>query len=501
MDEKIAGIKPGYGLGRQMMYGMAEFFNGGAFVIIGTYFTVFLSNAFGMPTALAGSIPLVGKIWDAITDPIMGNITDRTRSKFGPKRFYMLIGAILSAITFVLLWTALPSKNMTALYIYYLFMFCLFSTGFTVLVVPYNGLLPDMMDDYKLRSKFSNVRMIWSTLGSMAAGIVPTLCIKETNNKMQYFEVAILFGALFFITSMVTFLGTWEKQKEPVRSSTKDAFEQAISVYKNRSFRLFIGIYLTGQCATDFVSGMAVYYVTEVLNGYQNNYFVYLMGVLLITQLIGMLIWGPVMARTSKRTTILIGAPIRLVGTLGLLFFSYEGASIIIILILTGLIGIGNAATLTSIFAIMADMADVDLLITSISRPGTVSGMATFARKVSAGLSVGVIGILLGVAGYDSNLANAGIRQAASTAKGIGLIYVIAPAVLIVVLLLLGYVFPLSAKEFAVIKTEILRRKGEDKSIVTEEEKRICEKVTGFKFDKLWNIDNAKVFVNKKVNG
>ena len=112
-----------------------------------------------------------------------------------------------------------------------------------------------------------------------------------------------------------------------------------------------------------------------------------------------------------------------------------------------------------------------------------------------------MIGILLGLAGYDSNLANAGIRQAASTAKGIGLIYVIAPAVLTVVLLLLGYVFPLSAKEFAVIKTEILRRKGEDKSIVTEEEKRICEKVTGFKFDKLWNIDNAKVFVNKKVNG
>ena len=93
------------------------------------------------------------------------------------------------------------------------------------------------------------------------------------------------------------------------------------------------------------------------------------------------------MTRTSKRTTILIGAPIRIACTLGLLAFSYEGASICPILALAAGVGIGNAATLTSIFAILADMAEVDELITSVSRPGIVSGMATFARKISAGLS------------------------------------------------------------------------------------------------------------------
>jgi len=290
---------------------------------------------------------------------------------------------------------------------------------------------------------------------------------------------------------MVTFGGTWEKQKEPVRTSIAQSFPQAASVFKSRSFRLFIGIYLCGQCAMDFVSGMAVYYVDDVLNGYENGYFTYLMAVLMISQLVGMLIFGPIMSRTSKRFTILVGAPIRLAGTLGLLAFSYEGASIVPVLIMGGLIGLGNAATLTSIFAIMADMAEVDELITSIHRPGIVSGMATFARKVSAGISAAVIGILLSAVGFDEVIANSGARQSASTQHGIALIFIIVPAILITGLIIVGILFPITGKEFAVIQKEIARRKGEDTSETTEEEIRICEKVTGLSYDRLWNPDLA----------
>ncbi len=484
--------KKRYGLGRQMMYGMGEFFGGGAFVIVNTFFTVFLVKALGMPAVLAGTIPLVGKVWDAITDPIMGNICDRTVSKFGAKRFYIMIGAFAAAITFILLWIPISSDNTVVLYIFYLAMYCIFSTGSTILMVPYNGLLPDMIDDYAVRSKFSNVRMIWSTLGSMVCGLVPTFLITDTTNASLYIRCALIFGVLFLATTMVTFAGTWERQKEPVRSDLKDSFRQSISVFRSRSFRLFIGIYLTGQCGMDFVSGMAVYYVDDVLNGYGNGYFTYLMAVLLISQLLGMLVWGPVMARTSKRTTLLIGAPLRIVSTLGLLFFSYEGANIVPILALTAGIGIGNAATLTSIFAIMADMADVDELMTSISRPGTVSGMATFARKVSSGLSAGAIGFLLGAVGYDEVLANAGARQAASTQQGIALIYILMPVILCTLLFIFAYRFPIMQKEFAMVKKEVARRKGEDDSVTSDEEKKVLERVTGLSYDKLWNKSNSR---------
>ena len=77
----------------RLAYGLADIYGGGAFVVISTFFTVFLTKALGMPPALAGTIPLVGKVWDAVTDPMMGNICERTRSRFGAKRFYMMIGS------------------------------------------------------------------------------------------------------------------------------------------------------------------------------------------------------------------------------------------------------------------------------------------------------------------------------------------------------------------------------------------------------------------------
>ena len=92
------------GLSSQFMYGAGEFFNGGAFVIINAFFSVFLIKAIGMPAALAGTVPLIGHFWDAVTDPVMGNIADRTSAKMGAKRFYMLIGSFATALTFATLW-------------------------------------------------------------------------------------------------------------------------------------------------------------------------------------------------------------------------------------------------------------------------------------------------------------------------------------------------------------------------------------------------------------
>ena len=107
------------------------------------------------------------------------------------------------------------------MYLFYVVMYCLFSTGFTIFAVPYGGLLPDMMDDYTMRAKFSNMRMVWSTLGAMVCGLVPTLMIRDNLNPAQYLRCAALFGVLFFITCITVFFGTWERQKEPVRSTLK----------------------------------------------------------------------------------------------------------------------------------------------------------------------------------------------------------------------------------------------------------------------------------------
>lgn len=478
-------------------YGMADIYGGGAFVIIGTFFTVFLTKALGMPTALAGTIPLIGKVWDAITDPLMGNICDRTTSKLGAKRFYILIGSIISAITFVLMWVGFHTSSVMGQYFFYMLMYMLFSTGFTIVMVPYNALLPDMVEDYNVRSRFSGTRMICSTFGAILAGLIPTLVIKDNTNAASYLTVALLFGVLFFVVILITFLGTWERQKEPVKVGFAESFTQSLTVYKSRSYRLFIGIFLFGQAAADFVTGLAVYYIDDVLNAYGGGRFTYLMGVILISQFVGTILFSVIMPKTSKKFPLLLGTPLRIVATLAMLFFSYEGANFAIILVLTFFIGLGMAGTSTTIYAILADMADVDELITSVNRPAVCSAMATFVRKIAAGLSSAVIGLLLAWVGYNEVVAAEGGRQAAATQTGIAYIYIFAPVVLMVLALAFTIAFPMNKKQFDIVRKEIARRKGEDTSKATAEEIAVCEKVTGFSYDQLWNKDNAFKFSGK----
>ncbi|MBO6016512.1 MAG: MFS transporter, partial [Oscillospiraceae bacterium] len=392
---------------------------------------------------------------------------------------------------FILMWVPLPQASMGLKYIFYVLMYMLFSTGFTIVMVPYNALLPDMVDDYTLRSRYTGVRMAFSAFGNILAGLLSTLIITDNTDSGKYVLVALIFGAIFCIAILITFFGTWEKRKPVMKVSLKESFVQSFTVYKSRSFKLFIAIFLLGQAATDFVTGLAVYYVDDVLNAYGGGRFTYLMGVILISQFVGMLIFNPVMAKTNKKMPILIGFPVRVVATLAMLFFSHEGASFPVILGLTFIIGLGMAGSSTTIYAILTDMADVDELITSINRPGTCSGMATFIRKICSGLSVSVIGLLLDMVGYDEGLAAAGARQAAATQRGIAYIYIFLPILLCVLTLFVTAKFPMTKTEFNVVRKEIARRKGEDESVISAEEIAVCEKVTGFAYDKLWNRNNA----------
>ncbi len=476
----------------KLSYGFADIYGGGAFVVISTFYTVFLTKALGMPTALAGTIPLIGKIWDAITDPIMGNIADRTRSKFGAKRFWILVGSIISAITFVVMWIPFASgDSVWGQYIFYVLMYMLFSTGFTIVMVPYNALLPDMVEDYTVRAKFTSVRMAFSAFGAILAGLVPTLMIKENTDASQYFKVSLIFAVIFLVVILLTFAGTWERQKEVVKVGFGQTFTQSFTVFKSRSFKLFIGIFLFGQAATDFITGLAVYYIDDVLNAYGGGNFTKMMGVILVSQFLGMLLFAPIMAATSKKFPILIGTPIRVVATIVMLFFSYEGAPFTVILILCFIIGLAMAGVSTSIYAILSDLVDVDELITSVNRPGICSGMATFTRKIATGFSSAIIGVLLAMVHYDEVAASAGLRQAASTQRGIAYIYVFSQIFFLVFTFLFTVLFPVTKKEFDIIRKEVARRKGEDTSVITPEEKEVCEKVTGFAYEKLWNKDNA----------
>jgi len=480
MEQRETSIKSKIG------YGFADIYGGGSFLIIGILFLVFLTDIVKLEPIVAGTIPLIGRIWDAVTDPIMGMFVDRTRTKYGSKRFYLLIGSFVASITFALMWISIDGSAV-AQYFFYLFAFILFSTGFTIVMVPYNALLPDMVTDYNRRGQYTAYRMIFSAISAILAGLIPNKIISlfGDNASLGFLVMGIAFGILFFIAIFITFLGTWEHLKPVKPMLFKDVAKQSISVFKNKSFRMYLGVFLFGQGSADFVTALVIYFLAVVLR--QSDQYTFIMSGVLVSQLLAMFLYQFMLKKTSKKMPILVGFPIRIVATLSMFFFAFEGAPILPIFIASFISGLGTAASSVSSFAILSDLTDVDELITTQRRPGTYSGMATFSRKIASGVTLGIIGVLLSVFKYDSDLA----VQAPITVLGVKLMFIVLPVIFMIFTLYYTVKFPINRLEFQIMQTEINRRKGQDASVATEAEKIVCEKITGYPYVDLWREENA----------
>lgn len=469
-------------------YGFADIYGGGTFLIISIFYLDFLTKL-GFPAVLAGSIPVIGKIWDAISDPIMGSIVDRTKSKLGAKRLYLLVGSFIGAVTFTLMWLSIGG-SLFVMYMFYLITFILFSTGFTIVMIPYNAILPDMVEDYHLRGQYSAVRMIFSALSAIIAGLIPQMIINNfggTTGTRGYLYMGIIFGIVFFISILVTFLKTWEKpnEKHIEPFSFKTFVKSSSTVYSNRSFRYFLGVFLSGQGSADFVMILFLYFLRDVLQ--QENQYTFVMAGVLASQLLAMFLFQFVLKKTSKKIPIFFGFPIRIIATFSMIFFAFSGAPILPIFIASFISGFGTAASSVTSYAILPDLTDVDELITGQRRPGVYSGMATFTRKIANGIAFGIVGLLLTLFKYNETLT----VQSSLTVNGIKWSFVMLPIIFMLFTIYFTYKFPINKREFDVVKTDILRRKGLDSSTPSKEEKEICEKVTGRSYDQLWGNVNG----------
>jgi oligogalacturonide transporter len=468
-------------------YGVADIYGGGAFLIISILFLVFLTDVVKMNAIWAGTIPLIGKVYDAITDPLMGSIVDKTRSKYGAKRFYLLIGSFVAAITFMLIWVSIGGSPVVQ-YIFYLLMFLLFSTGFTIVMVPYNALLPDMISTYHLRGQYTGYRMIFSAFSAILAGLLPNIIINRFNvEKTGFLVMGIIFGIIFMISILLSFFNTWEMSNTETEKKTKKSIRYSLSVFKNRSFRLYLGIFLFGQGSADFLMALVVYFLAVVLN--QSDQYVFIMSGILSSQLLAMVIYQRLLKSHAKTFPAYLGFPLQIIAAIGMLIFAYQGAPILPIFIMSFLTGFGTAAGTVTSFAILTDMADVDELITSERRAGTYSGMATFSRKIANGLALGLVGLLLGIFGYDGNL----VTQTQATAEGIKWMFIFLPIIFIVITMLFIRLYPLNQAAFTLMKIEIDARRQGLQPKTTDLEKVTLERITGFTYDQLWKIENAEI--------
>lgn len=472
-------------------YGIGDIYGGGSFLIINTLFLFFLTDIAKLPPVLAGLVIFFGKFWDAVTDPIMGYLSDNTRTKFGRRRIYFLAGIIPVFITFVLIWIKVNFNNNIINFLYYAFSYILFSTAFTLVMIPYSALNADMTGEYKERTKLTGFRMFFSQFSSLICGTLPKMIINSSGGGASgYLKMGILFGVIFSVPWLFVFFGTFEDEnryKDQETQKISEFFKGILSVFKNKSFRIHIGMYIAAYVAMDFIMALFIYYLQKYLN--RPNLFVPCMGTLLITQMLFLPVYVIISNKLGKGIAYRIGLPIWALGLI-LSFFLKPSSPVFLILIACFIIGAGLSAGVFVPYAILPSVVEVDILITTKNRAGLYSGGMTLIRKIVQAIALALIGLYLQFIKYDANLET----LSDFTLRGIKTGFFLFPFIFIFVGFLIALNFKITPKTFEIIKNEIERlKRGESKNNVEEENKKVCEILTGFPYEKLYNKDNLNI--------
>jgi GPH family glycoside/pentoside/hexuronide:cation symporter len=439
---------------QKLMYGAGDIGFSLTSTILGVYFLFFMIEVVGLRPAVA-AIPIgIGKVWDFINDPIFGYISDRTRTRWGRRRPYLLFGALPLAFTFTMLWYRPGFESTAALVAYYSVAYIIFEASATLLYMPYFALTPELTSDYDERTSLTSYRMFFSILGSLLAFTLPLIIIGSftPENAPKVLLMGAIFGLMSALPMFVTFFGT--KEREDYIDLEKPTLRESIkSVWKNIPFRYGLGIFLATWISVDILQSSLLFYVKYVVQREPQNDII--MATIFVVAMFALPIWNWVSERWSKRYAYMYGIAFWALVQLALITMT-PVTPLSVILILCAMAGIGVSAAHVLPWAILPDAIEWYEYQTGERHEGMFYSITTLARKVTSAVSITFIGPILELTGYQPNVA----QQSEQALRGIKLIIGPIPAVLLVIGIIIAYKYPLDRKEFLKIVEELKRRRA-----------------------------------------
>ncbi len=435
--------------GKKLMYGAGDIGFSLTSTILGVYFLFFMIEVVGLRPGIA-AIPIgIGKVWDFVNDPIFGYISDRTRTRWGRRRPYLLFGALPLALTFTMLWYRPGFESTAALVVYYSIAYIIFEASATLLYMPYFALTPELTSDYDERTSLTSYRMFFSILGSLLAFTVPLMIVGSftPENAPKVLLMGAIFGLISALPMFITFFGT--KEREDLVDLEKPTLLESIkSVWKNVPFRYGLGIFLATWISVDILQSSLLFYVRFVVQRESHNDLI--MATIFVVAMFALPIWNWVSKKWSKRYAYIFGIAFWAVVQMVLIMMG-PSTPLSLILILCSMAGIGVAAAHVLPWAILPDTIEWYEYQTGERHEGMFYSITTLTRKVTSAVSVTFIGPILEMTGYQPHVT----QQSAEAVRGIKWIIGPLPAILLGLGILIAFKYPLDREQFQAIVSKI----------------------------------------------
>lgn len=441
-------------LKEKIAYALGDAAAGGiTWKVMSIAFPLFFTNIFGLTVADTATLMLVARLFDVVTDPLMGSLADRTQSRWGTYRPWLIFGAIPLGLTFALLLYT-PDFGLVGKRIWAYSLYLMMMAVYTAVNVPYGSLLGVMTDDDDEKNQFSSFRMV----GAYAMGFVTLISfpyllqIIGGTPAHQYAVIGVVLGALAALLTLICGLLTRERMK-PVRSECF-SLKPFADLFHNKPWIYLTLIGISMNFFGGFRYAVAGYMITYCLggdvtvNGLIINYTVFMMFGEITCMICGGV--SPLFTRWagSKKKAFIYSAFICLVTSLAFFFIPMDPSWIWVMVLMVILTSVGIGIFSPLVWSMYADVADYSTEKNGISSTGLIFSSGTMSQKFGSAISGALVALLLGFSGFTSGTDATGqavvtITDMESVKTMIWSIFSIIPALVCVVMIILVKKYPI----------------------------------------------------------
>jgi GPH family glycoside/pentoside/hexuronide:cation symporter len=381
------------------------------------YLSPFFTDVAGLKPSIAALTQLVGKLWDAVNDPLVGVLSDRTKSGMGRRYPWMIFGAIPLGIFFFLQWlvphfSANETVNQWGLFAYYTIVSIVFNTAYTAVNLPYTALTPELTQDYNERTSLNSFRFVFSIGGSILSVLIVGFIASKIpgNSRLQYAVTGLICALLSVLPVYLCVWGTKKRiaavaaqhpeENEPV---SLPVFQQIKIAFSNRPFLFVVGIYLCSWLSVQLTATIIPYFVRNWMGSSLEVAQIpgTIVKVILAVQLtaMGMLfVWSKISDRFGKKAAYIMGMSLWIIAQAGLFFL--QPGQFVLLYFLAIIAGFGVSVSYLIPWSMLPDVIELDELQTGQRREGIFYSFMVFLQKVCLGLAVALVLSCLDWTGY-----------------------------------------------------------------------------------------------------
>lgn len=437
----------------KLFYGIAD--GGIAMLTASTQFFLlfFYTDVLKIDAWLAGTALLVGKLtWDAINDPVFGYLSDRTRTRLGRRRPYMLFGAIPLGLSAWLLYSTPPGLTGVVAFLAILFTFLLFDTMHTLVSVPYFALTPELTHDYDERTSLTTMRMVFSVIGYILGAAATTAIaglfqgIFGGNEAAGYSGMGLVFGLIAAGAVLTTALNVRERPGVEVQPSRMPPVSAVVQTFRNRPFVILVAAFFVSSFSFTLMTGLLPYYLTYQLDMAAEIPIV----MLVMLGAIGLFLypWKWVTRWINKGPAYALGLFIACCAVIATFFTPYGPTPLIYVIAFIA--GFGFSVQWVFPWSMLPDVIEHDQRLTGERREGIYYGVWAFLTKFTGALGVAVGGWALSLFGYVPD-----VMQTEMARLGIRLFFGPVPASAIILSLPLLIWYPITRASHARLRAEL----------------------------------------------